>query len=211
MTQPKYTGPASKLPGDEESPREQTLREARQQREDDAEKQPSVEEEVQEQARSARHTGIKGNDVLLRLWESGKIKSPPPSAPTDGGDSDLVEQFDMALQEYKVERDDHLPLVFPGYLVGWNDVDSSTVTRGTQVTIFITKRDKIVTAVHQWQRGGTKDKHRYAAGVHEDASQALEWLIQDGGHKLGRASREAWEIACQVWPALRGREVEVIE
>lgn len=213
MTDKKNTGPASTLPGDtmaEEDSREETLREARQWREDEAENARSVEEQVQEQAHAQRHTGIQGNDVLLRLWESGKIKNPPPSFPTDGN-GDLNRQFDMALQEFKVERDDNLPLVFKGYLIGWNDVDISTVTRGTQVTIYVTRSHRIVTAVHQWQRGGPKDKHRYAAGVHEEAQEALEWLIHDGGRKLGRSSREAWEIACQVWPSLKGREVEVID
>ena len=207
MTDKKNTGPASTLPGDDP---ENRIAQARQWREDQNEKQPSEEEQAQEQARSKRHTGIKGNDVLLRLWESGKIKSPPPSFPTDG-DGDLNKQFDMALQEFKVERDDNLPLVFRGYLIGWNEVDISTVPRGTQVTIYVTRSHRIVTAVHQWQRGGPKDKHRYAAGVHDEAEEALQWLIHDGGRKLGRSSREAWEIACQVWPSLKGREVEVID
>lgn len=164
---------------------------------------PSEEEKVRSTAQ------IKGNDVLYRLHREGKIGK-PPSYPADNGETDLVEEFNMALQEYTIERDDNLPLRFRGYLVGWNDVDLS-VARGTRVTVYVTKSNKIVTAVHQWQRGEKKQRQRHAAGVHTTAQEALRWLVEDGTGRLGRSSREAWELACQVWPSLKGHDVEIID
>jgi len=163
----------------------------------------SVEEQAQKQAQ------IKGNDVLYRLYREGKA-GPPPTITADNGETDLVEKLALALQAYKVERTDDLALQFTGYLVGWNEVDLS-VPRGTRVTVFVTRSNKIVTAVHQWQRSAKHERVRHAAGVHTSADQAFAWLLEDGGNRLGRASKEAWEMACQVWPALQGCDVEVID
>ena len=153
---------------------------------------------------------IKGNDVMYKLYREGKIPIQPEEIPADNGETDLAQKFDRALQGYKVERDDNLPLQFDGYLVGWNDVDLD-VARGTRVTIYVTKSNKIVTAVHQWQRAEKKHRQRYAAGVHQTPESALQWLIEDSQGRLGRSSREAWELACQVWPSLQGHDVEVID
>lgn len=169
----------------------------------------ATEESPSEEERAQAAAQIKGNDVMLRLHREGKIGN-PPSFPADNGQTDLATKFDMALQGYQVERDDNLPLQFKGYLVGWNDVDLS-VARGTRVTIFVTKSNKIVTAVHQWQRGEKSQRQRHTAGVHQTAQAALDWLIGDDSGKLGRSSREAWEMACQIWPGLQGHEVEVID
>lgn len=151
---------------------------------------------------------IKGNDTMLKLWREGSLKMPPSK--TGAGEEPLTEDFDIVLEEHTLERDDNLPLRFEGYLVGWNDVDPST-TRGTRVTVFITKSNKIVTAVHQWQRSDKNHRQRHAAGVHPGAPEALRWLIDDGAGRLGRSSREAWELACKVWPSLKGCDVEVVD
>jgi hypothetical protein len=164
---------------------------------------PSEEEKAQAAAQ------IKGNDVLFRLYREGKLGQ-RPDFKADNGETNLVEKLELDIQGYKVERDDNLPLQFTGYLVGWNDVDLS-VARGTQVTVFVTKSNKIVTAVHQWQRGEKRHRQRHAAGVHTTAPEALQWLIDDGQGRLGISSREAWELACQVWPALKGHDVENID
>jgi len=167
-------------------------------------------ETLSEEDKARTAAQIKGNDVMLKLYREGKLEKAPPKFMANNGETDLREEFDMALQEYTLERDDNLPLQFKGYLVGWNDVDLS-VARGTRVTIFVTKSNKIVTAVHQWQRGETKQRQRHAAGAHPAAQDALKWLIADGSGRLGRSSREAWELACQVWPALKGHDVEVLD
>lgn len=193
---------ASRLPGDtptgtSEQPKWQAPPE------EVTDETPSEEERAQSRAQ------IQGNDVLLKLHREGKIGD-PPSFPADNGETDLAKKFNAALQGYKVERDDNLPLQFTGYLVGWNDVELS-VARGTLVTVYVTKANKIVTAVHQWQRGEKKQRQRHAAGVHQTAEAALKWLIQDGQGRLGRSSREAWEMACRIWPSLKGHDVEVID
>jgi hypothetical protein len=191
---------ASKLPGDDAQVNELL---------ESSEEAPSLEEESEAAAR--RHRTIQGNDVLLRLHQAGKGEK-PPTLPADGGETDLTDMVDLAIREYTVERDSNLPLQFAGYLVGWNDIDTS-VPRGTRVCVFVTKRGKIITSVHQWQRElvGERQRERHDAGVHESAKDALAWLVQDGGNRLGRASREAWDLACRVWPSLQGCEVEVIE
>ena len=56
-----------------------------------------------------------------------------------------------------------------------------------------------------------RNRQRYAAGVHQTPESALQWLIEDSQGRLGRSSREAWELACQVWPSLQGHDVEVID
>lgn len=161
-------------------------------------------------ARTSNPRMPQGNDVLLRLHRAGKAKAPPESIPADNGETDLLDRFDLALREFQVKRDDHLPLQFTGYIVGWNEVER-TVPRGTQVCIFATRGGKIITSVHQWQKDETRQRERHAAAVHTSPDDALAWLIRDGGNQLGRASREAWELACQVWPALQGREVELVD
>lgn len=165
---------------------------------------PSEEDKVR------RAAEIKGNDVIYQLWKSGKLRNPPPEYFADNGETDLVEKLDLALQVYEVPRDDLLPLKFTGYLIGWNDVPLEA-KRGTRVTVYVTRGGNYVTAVHQWQRGAEKSRQRYTAGVNETPEGAVAWLVAEGGGKLGRSSREAWEIACEVWPALRGKDVEEID
>ena len=171
---------------------------------------PSAEEKMVEAREKYKSTGIKGNDILLRLIKAGKrdVQDPRWKAIADNGDTDLSTKFDFALREYELPRDDDLTLSFQGYLIGWNEVDPNA-PRGTSVSIFVTRRDKIITFVHAWQR--EKDRTRNAAAVHTTAAEAVEWLKEDGRGFLGHASREAWELACQAWPPLQGQDVERVE
>lgn len=160
-----------------------------------------------------RFTGIKGNDILLRLIEAGKapdVLDPRLLPKADNGETPLASRYDVALRNYELPRDDDLTLGFQGYLIGWNEIDPN-VPCGTSVSIFITRRDKIITFVHQWQRDDRRDRTSNRAGVHTTADQALAWLKEDGRGYLGRSSREAWERACQAWPPLQGRDVEHVE
>ena len=144
---------------------------------------------------------IRGNDSLLRLHKPQGLKTTA---------KELVGGPDTEMREYTIERDSNRPLRFQGHLVGFNRVDPET-ERGTAVAVFVTRRGKIVTSVHQWQKDAKRERQRHAGAAHDIAEDALAWLIEDGGGHLGRASREAWELACRVWPALEGHEVEVIE
>jgi hypothetical protein len=202
---------ASRLPGDAD--REAALERRREYDRKQAEEKanaPSIEEQVMEQAKEQRQ--IQGNSVVLDALRKAQAEIPatmPPNVAASG--SGEGNKLDLALREFTLEREDNRPLRFHGYLVGWNEIDIQEQPRGTQVQIFVTRSDKIITRVYQWQRkeGLAREKHK--AGVHMSPEEALDWLIADGGGKLGRASREAWETACSIWPSLKGYDVEVID
>lgn len=113
-----------------------------------------------------------------------------------------------AFETVILERDNDLPLKFNGRLIGCNHPDEEANT-GTLVEIFVTKSGKLVTSVWQWQ--DAKNRERHAAAAHQTPDQALEWLKQDGGGYLGKASRAAWEEACENHLPLQGHDVEVID
>jgi hypothetical protein len=128
----------------------------------------------------------------------------------------------MPLEEHLLLRDDGLDLRFQGYLVGVND-HPPHMQAGTLVRIFVTRAGKIVTAVHQWRRADQRAwsrkgnagippivRQKNTAAVHDDPRAAVQWLIEDGKGRLGRSSAEAWKMACQTWPTLRGLDVEEI-
>lgn len=141
---------------------------------------------------------IRGNDAVLRLRKPGGIKR------------SARELADDDVREFTIERDDNRPLRFQGRLVGFNEVDPEA-PRGTSISIFATRRGRFVTSVHQWQRDAKRERERHAAAVHDSAEDALAWLIQDGGGRLGQSSKEAWDMACRVWLPLQGHDVEVVE
>jgi len=141
-----------------------------------------------------REASIEGNSVVLDALRQSREQG-------DGTD----------LPTFTLKRDDNRPLRFTGNLVGYNEVDPENDPRGTQVQIFITGSGKIITAVYQWQRKENLERERHKAQVHRSPEDALNWLIGDGGDKLGRSSREAWDMACNVEPLLKGHDVEVID
>lgn len=141
--------------------------------------------------RPSLQASLQASDVLLRL-----LKGSESSEESSG--------------EFTLERDEDVPLRFHGTLVGWNDVNED-VPRGTSVFVFVTRGRKIITYVHQWQRDKERPRERRAAGVHQDGRAALEWLRQDGGGHLGKASREAWQLACDAYPPLHDHNVEVVD
>ena len=132
---------------------------------------------------------IKGNSSMLEMVRGAKDHS-------------------SAYETYTLERDDDLPLQFIGQLIGENEINDK-VLNGTRVSVYVTKSGKIVTAAHQWQR--EKGRERHAAAAHQMPQAALSWLRADGGGYLGRASRDAWEAACALHPALQGHDVEIID
>jgi len=161
--------------------------------------QPEL-DEVHEMVEAAERqtpapTRIKGNSVVLDSLRRAREE----------------DDTESGIQEYTLERDENRPLRFQGILVGYTDVDIEEAPRGTQVQVFITGSKKIVTAVYQWQRKEGLERERHKAQVHETPEAALEFLVEDGGGKLGRSSREAWDMACNVEPTLKGHDVEVID
>lgn len=111
---------------------------------------------------------------------------------------------------YVVPRDGDLDLEFTGWIVGTGEQgDLRNSNRGTTVTIYLSSTGHIVTAVEQWTRGRNPSS-TYRAGVHTEAAAALAWLYNDCGGTLGRASKQAWQAACQTLPALRGSDVKTL-
>jgi len=151
---------------------------------------------------------IQGNDTLQQMVKTGRASQPVDESYTDS----------IPLETYTLERDTSVPMQFRGRLIGSYEPDEDLHV-GTRVMVYVTQKGKFITHIYQWQR---KDNHpgegpapikrsRSAAGVHVTGQEALSWLIQDGGGNLGSASRTAWEMACQNWPPLQGRAVEIIE
>lgn len=210
MTQQKQ---ASRLPGDVD--REKALERRREYERKKAEEEaakPSIEEQVMEAAKKQRQ--IQGNSVVLDAWRKAQDEKSlqarlPPNVPVEQPDG--KKQPDRALRKFTLEREDNRPLQFTGYLIGWNEVNIEEQPRGTQVQIFVTRSNKIVIAVYQWQRKENLERERHKAWVASSPEEALDILVEDGGGKLGRSSREAWEAACATWPSLQGYDVEVID
>lgn len=197
--------PASCLPGDVE--RQETLRRARERHQKKAEKNPPIEGQTVGDAKKKRQ--IQGNSVVLNAWQDAKSQAllVPPNVETHSSSTSLG----AALREFTLERENNRPLRFTGHLIGWNQADPENEPRGTQVQIFVTRSNKIVIAVYQWQHKEDLARERHKAWVVTSPEEAFESLIEDGGGKLGRASREAWDRACSTWPSFRGHEVEVID
>lgn len=112
---------------------------------------------------------------------------------------------------YIVPRDDGRPFSFSGTLVGYGPSKVINQIRGTKVEIFVTKAGKIITYVHQWQKDGPSPRERHAAAVHTTPMEAHDWLVGDGGGKLGTCSREAWDMACKRCALFSGLDVEEVE
>ena len=210
MTQRKQ---ASRLPGDVD--REEALerrREYDRKRAEEEAAKPSIEEQVMEEAKKQRQ--IQGNSVVLDAWRKAQQDKStrahiPPNVAVERPDGKT--RPDQALRKFTLEREDNRPLQFTGYLIGWNEVNIEEQPRGTKVQIFVTRSSKIVIAVYQWQRKESLERERHKAWVTSSPEEALDSLVQDGGGKLGRASREAWDVACATWPSLKGYDVEVID
>lgn len=129
-------------------------------------------------------------------------------------DSTRVNDRRKGMDRYRVRRDGDKDLAFAGMLIGTGDYGTGGQapcdhTCGTEVEIYLTESAKIVTGVRQWsQWQGEEDVHR--AAVHDHPAGAYEWLVEDCGGTLGRASKEAWEEACENCPALAGADVEEV-
>ena len=113
----------------------------------------------------------------------------------------------QASQPHRLKRDDARDLAFDGWLLGEGHLRRPPV--GTVVSIFATCGGKVITHVRQYDEDRGDDTHR--AAVHDSGAEAYDWLVADGGGRLGSASRLAWENATHRLPALEEDAVEVIE
>lgn len=151
---------------------------------------------------------IQGNDTLQQMVKTGRTEQPVDASFSDS----------LPLETYTLQRDSSVPVQFRGRLIGAYEPNEDGQV-GTKVMIFVTQKGKFITHIFQWQR---KDHHqgegpapikrsRKTVGVHVTGQEALDWLIQDGGGTLGGASLKAWDMACEQWPPLQGRAVEIID
>lgn len=103
----------------------------------------------------------------------------------------------MITTDYRIPRDGDLDLSFRGTLLGEGSRGTGgdhprDWTRWTTVRIYRTEGGSIVTAVEQGRDDG---RHRARAAIHDTATEAIDWLREDAGGSLGRASRDALSVA----------------
>ena len=102
--------------------------------------------------------------------------------------------------EHEVPGHNGTVLSFAGWLLGEGSFRAHTVERGVDVDIYATVAGKVITHVHHWMAEGI-NPDRDIASVHRDGLCALKALCDKSG-RMGHASREAWEQACDRWPDL---------
>ena len=115
----------------------------------------------------------------------------------------------------RVTRDGARDLSFRGWLLGEAEHGHggqypSDWTRGVRVRIYMTIGGRYVAAVLRWTRWqGEADQH--SAAVLDDGDAVLAWLEEDAGGRLGVASKDAWQRACEAYPPLADMETERID
>jgi len=118
------------------------------------------------------------------------------------------------MDRIRVKRDGARDLAFVGQLIGEGSHGTpgefaSDWQRATEVSIYLTNKGKLVTAVRQWSQW-EHEADVYRAAVHDHPQDAYQWLVRDCGGTLGRASKDAWELACESCPLLAGLDVEEV-
>lgn len=101
-------------------------------------------------------------------------------------------------QKFTIERNGTRDLTFTGKKIGFGKLDSGP--RGTEVEIYKTIGGHFVVAVCQFTfefpPSDKPNKARRRAEVCQTLDAIRVWLEADAHGKLGRASKEAWESAC---------------
>jgi hypothetical protein len=118
------------------------------------------------------------------------------------------ELFEDPAQPHRVKRDGARDLSFRGWRIGCGS-HGGGVGRGVEVAVYLTTGGRIITAVKRWT--SWQGEHDcYTAAAHRTAAAALAWLCDDASGQLGRASKEAWEEACD-GGLLDGLDVEHVD
>ncbi len=132
-----------------------------------------------------------------------------------------------AAYEHVIPRDGDRDLAFKGWRLS-QVKDCQEYTTGlkqcTEVSIYMTEGEAIVTHVRQWRERQAKtedEKHRVAVhspqardpggfllGRDGAVDEAVEWLKKDNDGELGTLSKKAWIEACRMCPPLKGHDVE---
>ncbi len=131
------------------------------------------------------------------------------------------------LEKFRLERDDARDLTFLGWMIGEGEVGTGArreltvdpddedpaefaYERGTTVRIYVVApSDKLVVHVIRWLHWGEIEKFELA--VVDGPEHLLEALTASNGGKLGSASRQAWNQACEKYPPLQPLATESLE
>lgn len=108
---------------------------------------------------------------------------------------------DITPDEHRITRSNDLDLEFKGWLVG---EDSCKVKKGDAVitvSVFYTVTKRIVASVEY--KDFVRNHYTLSAEVCNTPEEALQWLKDGNGGKLGIVSKKAWEQACEEVPALQ--------
>lgn len=82
-----------------------------------------------------------------------------------------------------------------------------------EVTVYLTKTQRIVTHVRRWKQVGAEvleEEHALAHHGTWEVAEAIAWLKKDNSGRLGPTSKEAWVKACAEWPGLAPEAAEPI-
>jgi hypothetical protein len=99
-----------------------------------------------------------------------------------------------------------------GWTVGFGRMEAggtADTKRGTDVTITLTVGGHLVTTRSSWTKGRTSS-HDTRGRANSTPQAAFDWLLEDGGGTLGRASKAAWVQACRAVPPMAGLEFEQV-
>lgn len=160
-------------------------------------------------ARSARASGAEQEAA-----EQGKKTMPIESTPRLAEWAQARNKTDPATYQ-RVNRTSERDLSFTGWEVGLGTFgypgdDPKKWERGREVRLYVTSAGRIVVAIRKWSaRPGEGVLH--TAGVFADPDSAVSFLLEEGGGKLGQASKSAWEQACRNCEALADAETEAVE
>lgn len=112
----------------------------------------------------------------------------------------------------KADRD----LGFSGWCLSrvTNYLQYSTFTQGTEVSVYVTEGERIVTQVRRWEeRAGGRHDEESRVAVHDGevtvaSSRAVAWLADETDNRLNAISEKAWADACRRCPHLKGEHVK---
>jgi len=131
---------------------------------------------------------------------------------------ELIEGLDPKdAQEFTLQRDGNRDLQFRGWILAVAEQETARpyfgfgTERAVIVSIYLSEGGAIITHVHR-TTSSSDEVDRYTAGLHDNPTDALEWLTADAAatEGLGRASKAAWIEACETAPALSSETVEQI-
>jgi hypothetical protein len=101
-----------------------------------------------------------------------------------------------------------------GWKVGFGSIEAGgtarDMKRGTDVTIRLMVGGQLLTSRCSWTKGPTSSEESQTGRVNSTPQAAWEWLLEDGGGKLGRASKDAWVKACRTVPPMADLEFEQV-